>query len=82
MRGYGSILASLLAPIAPIYFGIFYLRVHSFMEFSLAGVAVTIGLIVMIVLVLRNGKPWLALLSHGVLILYWVIGATLIAAGA
>ncbi len=81
MRGHWSLATSLLIPIGPAYFGVFYLGVHGSMVFAIAGVAITVALIFMTILTIRNNRPWIALLTHVAVFLYWFIGLVLIAAG-
>ena len=69
-----------MIPIAPAYFGVFYLRARIW-TLGIAGVLVSATLICMVFLSIRKPHRWVVLLAHCVVLLYWFVGFALIAIG-
>lgn len=80
-KGYGWTVWSWMAPVAPVYLGCFYLQPHGDWQWGLAGIFVALALIAATVLALRHNRLWVVLSAHFAVILYWLIGFSLIATG-
>ena len=83
-RGYGVPIwwSAAVSVGAPIYLGALYLRSSSFWEWGAAGVLVSPALIGMVLTSVKKRLRWVVLLTHFVVILYWLISFVLIAQGA
>ena len=82
IRGYGAIAASLLAPVAPIYYGIVYLWFRSLVAIAIGSLFITGALVGFTLHAVENNKPWVTLLTHVLVFLYWCASFVLIGAGA
>ena len=69
--------------VAPVYLGIFYLHPRSllFWEWGAAGILVSLALITMIFFSLRTRHGWAVMVTHFVVVLYWLVGLALVASG-
>jgi hypothetical protein len=70
-----------MAPIAPVYLGIFYLQPQGVWEWGLQGIAVSILFGVSIYSSLKQAKGWIVLVAHMVIVVYWFYSIALIATG-
>jgi hypothetical protein len=69
---------------APVRLGFFYLgngADRSYLGWAVAGLAVSAALITLVVNALNKRLRWIVLLTHLTVLLYWLIGSVLIAAG-
>ena len=80
-KGYGWNLWSIMAPIAPVYLGIFCLPLHGNWHLGATGILASFGLIGTTFFSIENRKCWTVLLSHVIVLLYWLVGFVLIATG-
>ncbi|MGB7623471.1 MAG: hypothetical protein WBN92_14065 [Terriglobia bacterium] len=68
----------MMAPIAPLYMGIIYLRM-AFLKLALIGILPSIGVSLLSFYALRKQTLLLVLLSHLVLVFYWCTSLFMIA---
>ena len=67
--------------IAPAQLGLFYLMARNYWKWAIAGIAISIGLIFMSYIAVRKQTRWVVLLTHLIVLLYWLTGSVLIASG-
>ena len=64
---------------APVLYFFFYSTDHLHLGWGIAGLAVSTALVALVILSLVKRLRWVVLLTHGALLLYYLIGAVLIA---
>lgn len=78
--GFGWTLAPLMAPVAPILMGPFYLQLHELWQVGLFSAVVSTALMVMTWFSLRKQTRWIVYVTHFVIVAYWVMSFLLIGA--